>query len=104
MQRAMRKSTMICSRAMLCCCADGSIRLIDLAWLNPSKRPAIPFAQHTARHGDDGVRFPGTNPAQTRPDERGHLRPWRILYKMLTGAVPFSGDDPFAIQECAVDG
>ena len=85
-------------------CADGSIRLIDFGLAQPGETQrfrlrSTPPAMGTMEY---------VSPEQIR------RRPGRtsadiyalggILYKMLTGAVPFSGDDPFAIRSVRLTG
>jgi serine/threonine-protein kinase len=85
-------------------CADGSIRLIDLGLAQPvetrrfglrSTPPAMGTMEYVS---PEQIR---RKPGRTSADI---YAVGGILYKMLTGTVPFSGDDPFAIGSVRLTG
>ena len=85
-------------------CPDGSIRLIDLGlahravesrWTLTGLPPAIASATHVAP--EQIKRLRGRKSADI-------YAVGAILYEMLTGAVPFPGDDPFVVASARVVG
>jgi serine/threonine-protein kinase len=85
-------------------CADGSIRLIDFGLAQPVETQrfrlrSTPPAMGTMEYvSPEQIR---RKPGRTSADIYAL---GGILYKMLTGTVPFSGDDPFAVGSVRLTG